>query len=268
MRSDPKPPLARAWLLGGLLLGALLAALHQAPAAWLAHALARQSGERLLLADTRGTLWSGSGELVLSGGPGSRDASRLPGRLHWQLGWSEGLQLRLRLDCCSSGELALRLRPGLGRFALGLPNRAEPLLRLPAGWLGGLGTPWNTLQLGGQLRLASRDFELVWQAGSWQARGVLEVDLVRLGSRLSTVAPLGSYRLQLSAADQGPTQLQLMTLDGALLLQGQGSLGGAAASRFEGEALAAPGREAALNNLLNIIGRRQGARSVISIGRP
>ena len=31
---------------------------------------------------------------------------------------------------------------------------------------------------------------------------------------------------------------------------------------------ASPGREAALNNLLNIIGRRQGARSVITIGRP
>ena len=32
------------------------------------------------------------------------------------------------------------------------------------------------------------------------------------------------------------------------------------------EAVAAEGAESALNNLLNIIGRRQGARSVISIG--
>jgi general secretion pathway protein N len=36
--------------------------------------------------------------------------------------------------------------------------------------------------------------------------------------------------------------------------------------RFSGQASAAAGAEAALNNLLNIIGRRQGARSVISIG--
>jgi general secretion pathway protein N len=36
--------------------------------------------------------------------------------------------------------------------------------------------------------------------------------------------------------------------------------------RFRGEAVAAPGDEPALNNLLNIIGRRNGARSVISIG--
>ncbi|MGE4050638.1 MAG: type II secretion system protein N, partial [Piscinibacter sp.] len=36
--------------------------------------------------------------------------------------------------------------------------------------------------------------------------------------------------------------------------------------RFRGEARAAPGEEAPLANLLNIIGRRDGARSVISIG--
>ena len=36
--------------------------------------------------------------------------------------------------------------------------------------------------------------------------------------------------------------------------------------RFEGVASAAPEREAALANLLNIIGRRSGARSIITIG--
>ena len=36
--------------------------------------------------------------------------------------------------------------------------------------------------------------------------------------------------------------------------------------RFDGEASAAPGREDALSNLLNIIGRRQGARSLITLG--
>ena len=36
--------------------------------------------------------------------------------------------------------------------------------------------------------------------------------------------------------------------------------------RFTGEASAAPGREAALANLLNIIGRRSGARSIITVG--
>ena len=37
-------------------------------------------------------------------------------------------------------------------------------------------------------------------------------------------------------------------------------------AHFTGEASAAPDREAALSNLLNIIGRRQGVRSIITVG--
>ena len=202
----------RAWLIGGLLLGALLALVHQAPAAWLARLLERQTAGHVLLAETRGTLWAGSGELVLTGGAGSRDASRLPGRVHWQLGWGGGLLLRLRLDCCSAGELPLRLQAGLGHAVLSLPNSVEPLLRLPAAWLGGLGTPWNTLQLGGQLRLASREFQLEWRGGRWQPRGQLDLDLVNLSSRISTLAPLGSYRFSLRA-DWGTVECEVRTVE-------------------------------------------------------
>ncbi|MCY1531269.1 hypothetical protein D9M68_664890 [compost metagenome] len=45
-----------------------------------------------------------------------------------------------------------------------------------------------------------------------------------------------------------------------------GSLWSGTALRFNGEASAAPGREDALSNLLNIIGRRDGARSIITLG--
>ena len=57
----------------------------------------------------------------------------------------------------------------------------------------------------------------------------------------------------------------LTTTSGALQLSGNGQFA-AGRLRFRGQASAAPGSEAALNNLLNIIGRRQGAQSVISIG--
>ena len=82
---------------------------------------------------------------------------------------------------------------------------------------------------------------------------------------------LGSYRLSLVGADDGttPATLTLATLSGALQLGGSGQLVGTGASqtlRFRGTASAAPGYEAVLNNLLNIIGRRQGAQAVISIG--
>ena len=54
-------------------------------------------------------------------------------------------------------------------------------------------------------------------------------------------------------------------LDGALLLSGNGQWVGQRL-RFTGEASAAPERAAALANLLNIIGRRSGARSIITLG--
>ena len=53
--------------------------------------------------------------------------------------------------------------------------------------------------------------------------------------------------------------------EGPLRLQGEGQWTGARL-RFRGTAQADGGQEAALANLLNIIGRRQGALSVISIG--
>ena len=74
---------------------------------------------------------------------------------------------------------------------------------------------------------------------------------------------MGSYRLTLNGGSS--STLQLDTLEGALLLTGSGQWVGSRL-RFSGTASAAPDREAALANLLNIIGRRSGARSIITIG--
>jgi general secretion pathway protein N len=96
-----------------------------------------------------------------------------------------------------------------------------------------------------------------------------QVDLLLMGvsSRLSTLDSLGTYRLSLQggADPASPTLLNLSTVEGALQMNGMGQWSGGKL-HFNGGANAAPGNEAALNNLLNIIGRRQGALSVISIG--
>jgi general secretion pathway protein N len=90
------------------------------------------------------------------------------------------------------------------------------------------------------------------------------MDLADVASRLSTLPSLGSYRLTLDGA--GPElRLALSTLSGALRLSAQGQWA-STGLRLRGEATAAPGSERALDNLLNIIGRRQGARSVFAIG--
>ena len=118
----------------------------------------------------------------------------------------------------------------------------------------------------GQLALQSSGLTLRVDRGRANLQGLLTVDALDIASRLSTLRPLGSYRMELRAAPDGHTAtLNLNTLSGDLLLQGSGQWVGGRL-RFRGEAEAAPGREVALTNLLNIMGKRQGTRSVFSIG--
>jgi len=256
------------WAIWGALVGLLLGIVAFAPAAWLASAVASATDRRVLFADARGTVWSGSAAIVLTGGPDSRDASALPGRLHWSLGvGGGGLELRASHACCLNGTVAVQLRPGFGRMAATLIPPGGWVGQWPASLLGGLGTPWNTLQLGGIVRLVSPGLTFEWVQGRTRVDGRADFELLGASSRLATVDPLGSYRLTMAGdkANAGASQLTLTTVEGALQLTGAGTWGPGGV-RFRGEASAGAADEPALNNLLNIIGRRNGARSVISIG--
>ncbi len=79
---------------------------------------------------------------------------------------------------------------------------------------------------------------------------------------------LGDYVLVVDAAagGSGSATITLTTLRGPLQLSGIGQAGGASPMRFRGQARADAGSEGALDNLLNVIGRRQGAVSNLSIG--
>lgn len=258
------------WLALGTVCGALVALVVFAPAAWLAAAVSNLSGNYFMLSDARGSVWSGSAVLVLTGGEGSRDASALPGRLHWSVGLDgAAIGVRLRQACCLSGEQRLRIVPGLGRMRIELlpTGSGGPLGQWPAAWLSGLGTPWNTLQLSGALQFSTPGIVLESASGRWTFSGRADLELQSLASRISTLDMLGSYRLTLAGDGAGRegTSVLLTTTTGALQLTGNGQFA-AGRLRFRGQASAAPGSEAALNNLLNIIGRRQGAQSVISIG--
>jgi general secretion pathway protein N len=254
------------WGWTGLVCGALLALVVFAPATWLAEAVAMATGQRLLLADARGTVWNGSAVPVLSGGGDSRSAAILPGRIGWTAGLRGlGFELRIRQGCCLPDEVVLLARPGLGRMHVQLLGRSGTLGEWPLAWLAGLGAPWNTMQLGGTLRLASPGFTLQSAEGRWRLEGQADLEAGNLASGLSTLERLGSYRVRISGSEaQGPG-VSLTTLDGALQLSGTGQWTGSQL-RFRGEARAAPGFEGALDNLLNILGRRQGALSIISIG--
>jgi general secretion pathway protein N len=245
----------------GALPGLLCALLLFAPARWLTGALERASDGRILLSEPRGTVWTGSAQLFLAGGAGSTDAVALPTRIDWRLRprW-DGLAAELGTACCTARPLELRVRPRWGGAQVVL---ADGRSQWPAGLLAGLGTPWNTLQFEGDLLLDTQGLSVEWVQGRLAIAGRAELTAQRLSSRLSTLRPMGNYRITVVGGTT-PT-LQLDTLQGSLQLSGSGQWVGSRL-HFSGTASAAPDRESALSNLLNIIGRRSGARSIITIG--
>ena len=252
------------WGVSGVLLGVALALVLFAPASWLASAVALATGTQVQLAEPRGTVWRGSARLVFSGGEGSRDALVLPGRIGWEIGPGlRGLQLRLHAGCCTPLPLEATLEPAWRSLKLVVADGSS---QWPAALLAGLGAPWNTVQPEGQLQFGSESLSVEWSEGRFSMTGSARLDAIGISSRLSTLRPVGSYRLSLMGKVQaGAPELRLQTLEGGLNLSGAGQWSGSHWT-FRGEASAAPERESALGNLLNIVGRRRGAKSVISLG--
>lgn len=259
---------ARRLALWGALSGTLLGVVAFAPAAWLGTAVRVASAGHVLLTDATGSVWRGQARLTLTGGAGSRDVLTLPGQLGWGLSIS-GMALALTLDqpCCLAQPLRLRIEPGFGRWALVLPPAAGGIGQWPAAWLSALGTPWNTLQLSGVVRLATTGLRMEQVQGRWRLDGAVTADFEQMASRLSTLPRLGSYRVALRGGGTGAdaATVALSTSAGPLLLAGEGQWSGARL-RFRGEASAAEGSESALQNLLNLLGRRDGARAILLIG--
>jgi general secretion pathway protein N len=249
------------------LIGLVLTFVLQAPAAWLATTVSNATSGKVNLLEARGTVWTGSARLQFSGGAGSSDKSILPDRVNWSIRPAfNGLGIRFGADCCTPQPLALQLVPGWGRVALTVedPVGAAPARSVwPAAMLTGLGTPWNTLQIEGKLSLLTQGLSVEWNAGRVTVAGRAELLATDVSSRLSTIKPMGSYRITLVGGNTAT--LEISTIEGSLQLAGSGRWVGSRL-RFEGLASAAPESEAALSNLLNIIGRRSGPRSVINVG--
>jgi general secretion pathway protein N len=287
----------------GAAVGLVVGVIAFLPASIVANIVSRTTADEFILAEAQGTIWNGSALTVLTGGKDSRDASVLPTRLEWHLrpSWN-GLSLHLSQDCCLAHGVDLSVHRGLDAWVINIvgpgeaaapavPSQAPavvgpsspdvaamanatPLGQWPMGWLEGRGFPWNTIHPGGLLTLTTHNLSFALRGGHWRTLGSAQIEIRQASSRLTTLDTLGSYRVliqpdpstQIKPGD-GATRsiVWISTIEGALLIDGRGLIG-ATGMRLRAEAHAAEGFEAALNNLLNLIGRRNGALSAISIG--
>jgi general secretion pathway protein N len=258
------------WL--AALAGALWALLWQAPASWLSDAVWTASGRHVLLAQAQGSWRDGSALLVLQGGAGSRGAALLPGALRWRIDlgelWRGRLRARIDWPAVSAQPLQVRVQLGLSQLRLDLQPAGEApdapwQGSVPLAALDGLGTPWNTIALQGQAQLTLRGLHLESVAGRMRIGGQVQIVLPDVASRLSVVAPIGSYTVTITG--QGAdAQIDLRSDKGPLLLQGKGIWNGQAL-QFAGTGRAAPGSEAAMANLLSLLGRPEGDHVRLSL---
>ena len=239
----------------------ILAAL--APATWADRALESGTSGRLRLAEAAGTVWRGSGRLVLAdvgqepGASASIAGVAVPGRVKWAISPLPLLVGAVRASLSVEGMTEpIRVDGSFRGFRIG-----AGALSLPAVDLGRLGSPWNTVRPSGLLSLAWDDLRV--SAGSFQGR--VRIELRDAASAMTPVRPLGSYRIEL-VGKGSQADVSIATIDGPLQLEGTGTWTNRQGLRMVAEARADESRGRDLRPFLGLIGVRSGDRTVIRIG--
>ena len=230
------------WRLLGLGLGAYaLALIASAPASLIDAGLQQSSDGRLRLAEARGTLWSGAGQIEL------RDRTQRSGvarSVTWKI--LPAYLLRGQLRC----EVGLDLAPQPFPVTLSLAGVevAGADVNLPAAALGLAAPKLAPLGLTGDLLL--RLVRLSIGRNSIQGNGTLQWR--GAGSAYTPISPLGDYELRFEG-EGAAVRATLRTLQGPLQLDGQGSWARGGNPAFQGTARVPPEHLQQLAPLLRMI---------------
>ncbi|MGE0311177.1 MAG: type II secretion system protein N [Lautropia sp.] len=243
-----------------------------APATLADWALAKATHGIVRLADASGSIWNGSGRLVLvdlvterarderaasERGPAALAGVVIPGTVRWQVSpWPLLLgRLQARASHESMGT-PVPIGGTLRRLDIGAGS-----LQLPSIDFGRLGSPWSTVKPTGSL--AANWQPLVIENNQFKGKATLE--LRDIASSLTPVRPLGAYRIHVDASG-ATTQVRIETLQGPLRLSGGGAFTPRTGLRATVAAEAEPAERLRLQSLLGLLGRRDGTRTIIKIG--
>lgn len=223
------------------------------PAAWIVPQFAKSTAGHVNLVDPAGSLWHGSATLMLAAGSDGSGAMLLPGRVEWRTAFWPLFTGRVRMVMRQTQAMPDDVTVDASlRGSTMTPGE----IVVPAALLSGLGAPFNTLDIDGNVRLSWTD----WRVLGRNAYGQLTVTLDDIGSRVSRVKPLGSYRVVVQALGSSAT-IDLATAKGPLMLDGHGTLSQESTS-FRGSASAAPEARENLAGLLNLLGRHTDPNTV------
>ncbi|MCD4483196.1 type II secretion system protein N [Chromobacterium vaccinii] len=234
------------WLgAAALLLAGLLSSL---PASWLSWPVSRYSDGHWGVSEARGTVWDGGAKLVYLGQAGEvRSMSPLAWK--WQPKALLSGLLVWHLD--SAGQ------PGMLQLGFGKQEVRGLALSLPVAALADLSKTWQAARLGGELQL---NIPQLARQGK-DVSGAVQIAWRGASSPLTTVLPFGSYQLDVAGTGQG-LNLNLSTLEGPLMLSGQGALPAGGAFHMAGTADSPQDKYDALKPLMLMLGQPAGPTSV------
>lgn len=183
-----------------------------APAALMAKALAQATKGAVMLTGAHGSIWSGQGELIVHRAPNA-PLSMGHGKWHVKPFWLALGRAKSVLDLTG---------PALSAHAIVDVNfRSIQLsdldIRFPVALIEKLYVPASLVRPTGDVRVTAPAIDV---AGG-VILGTAEVRWVNAASALSSVKPLGDFRLQLRGESK-ETVLKLETLRGDLWLNGDG----------------------------------------------
>jgi general secretion pathway protein N len=243
------------------ILSVLATALIFLPASWLALLLERQTDGRLSLGDVQGSFWRGSAFIGGASGNNGPVTPLFPGRFSWRISPVVLLgQVDVQLENATVLSNVVKVSGNLSQWRLDAASIFLPPERLEA-----LGAPLNTIGPTGQIKLNWNALEFTRYSDKVDITGTMQLLMNDMGSRLSSIKPLGSYQLAFDWRGQN-ADIVLTTSKGPMMLSGNGSLI-AGSFRFSGKAFAETGQEDRLANLLNLLGqrRRDGDKDVIAL---
>lgn len=234
----------------------LLFLVIEMPAVWLAWGLNRYTQGTVRLDPIAGTVWNGKGRLAVNYPP------TMPhdfGLMEWRINpfWLFAGRVQVSLE---GGDQDRRIKTtlALARDRVLLKNTVA---EFPAAFMAQIYTPLSLISPQGKVRINAPEFMLTAES----AEGAASLEWLSAGSSLSSVQPLGDYRLDITGADKN-ADLKLTTLRGDLEFTGQGQWQPQTGQlRINGTA-AARARGGELESLLGMIGAdRGGGRRALNI---
>lgn len=223
----------------------LLVLIATAPATVLSRIVENASKGQFALANATGTIWHGSAAPAIRQHSGSLQVLET---LNWDVVmmplFTGKLVIKIRWDNVAQAE------PMVITVSFSQVEVRNALLPLNASLLGELAPLLKPVQLSGQMQINSPLFTISRLQGmSGNAVG----EWKNAGSVLSSIKPLGQYRINLTGSGSR-LEMNLSTTSGVLLLEGKGSFAPEQGLRFQGTARAAAESKGSLDELLNNFG--------------